>query len=182
MTGDPSPTGGRDLSGFKRRAATIPPPPRTQAPRPRPTKASVSPDAPPAPSATGRGARGRRQGAPPRDVPTVEAPPDNRRIKVMTSIPAALHHRLRQAANDAGTFKADIVLEALDRRGDTIRAERQEIRLRRRRVIDATQCQLYLTTDQRAELDGLAADVGLSRSDLVTRLLELHLPPANLQQ
>ena len=158
-------TGDRDLSAFKRRAATVPPPPRTASPSAQrvPAKAAAEPPVP----------RARRAPAP-RPAPAVV---DTRRLKVMTSIPAALHHRLRVTAEEAGTYKADIVLDALARRSDTMRAERQGSRLRRRRVTDATQCQLYLTADQRSELDGLAGELGLSRSDLVTRLLELHLPP-----
>jgi len=94
----------------------------------------------------------------------------------MTGIPAELHQRLRQAADQAGTYKADVVLGALARHSDALRTRSGPGQPRRRRVADATQCQLYLTGAQRSDLDDLAHELGLSRSELVTRLLELDLP------
>jgi hypothetical protein len=106
----------------------------------------------------------------------------SRRIKVGVSVPAALHGRLRSAAEERSCFKADVVLDALDVQAELLRQEHEEKSRggrtrsgRRRRVVDATPCELYLTEDERQSLDDLAAAVGESRSAVVTRLLELEL-------
>jgi hypothetical protein len=83
-------TPGRDLSAFQ-------PPSRAVA---------VAPPPPPAEQPLG---------------PTPSAPPawndDTPRRKVMTSVPAVLHRRLREAAEAAGQFKGDLVVEALRAHG-----------------------------------------------------------------
>ncbi len=101
----------------------------------------------------------------------------------MTALAADLHRRLRAEAEARGVFKADVVLEAYANHGEEVRQERRSasrsglpLRERRRKaVVDATQCQLYLTDAERDALDELAAEVFLSRSELVSRLLELEL-------
>lgn len=95
------------------------------------------------------------------------------RRKVMTSLPAPLHRRLRQRAEEECRFKGDVVVDALRLHGASMERDAGARPLRRRRrVEDATQCQLYLTDTERGELDGLGALLGMSRSALVTALLE----------
>jgi hypothetical protein len=99
----------------------------------------------------------------------------------MVSIPVVLHAQLRTATEDRDCFKGDVVLDAYDHFADEVRKERakgagRRTRSgRRRRVADPTPCQLYLSEDERRVLDELAAEVGESRSALVTRLLRLEL-------
>jgi hypothetical protein len=101
----------------------------------------------------------------------------------MTALAADLHRRLREEAEERGAFKTDVVLEALARNGQKLREQQKAdhhggapLRQRRRKAVaDATQCQLYLTDDERELLDGLATDLRLSRSELVSRLLEMEL-------
>jgi hypothetical protein len=93
----------------------------------------------------------------------------------MTSVPAQLHRRLREAADGEGRFKGDVVVEALRTHGSTLTRPHVRPSRRRARVEDATQCQLYLTDAERQEIDELAQRLGLSRSGLVTLLLERAL-------
>ena len=172
----------RDLSGFRleppRRTVNVPPPapppPESPARRPRAgdstsslqngrTRASGRP-APEASAAVGTGASG--------PLP---------RRKVMTALAADLHRRLRAEAEARGAYKADVVLDAYDRHAEALRrdhlasASRPPRRPRRRRAVeDATQCQLYLTNEERVRIDNLAVEIGLSRSELVSRLVELE--------
>jgi hypothetical protein len=102
-----------------------------------------------------------------------------RRIKVGVSVPATLHGQLRTATEERSCFKADVVLDALDAHAERLRQEDEERPRggrtrsgRRRRVVDATPCELYLTEAERQSVDELAAAVGESRSAVVTRLLE----------
>ncbi|MGH9022236.1 MAG: hypothetical protein ACRDV9_03920 [Acidimicrobiia bacterium] len=104
------------------------------------------------------------------------------RRKVMTSLPAPLHRRLREVAEGESRFKGDLVLEALRAHGSSIERDSNARPLRRRRrVEDATQCQLYLTDTERSELDSLGELLGMSRSALVTALLELALDADSMQ-
>ena len=101
----------------------------------------------------------------------------------MTALAADLHRRLRAEAEARGVFKADVVLDAYANHIEKVREERRSARRgglpprerRRKAVVDATQCQLYLSDAERDMLDTAAADGGLSRSELVSRLLELEL-------
>ena len=99
----------------------------------------------------------------------------------MTALAADLHRRLRAEAEARGAYKADVVLDAYDRHAEALRrdhlasASRPPRRARRRRAVeDATQCQLYLTNEERVRIDNLAVEIGLSRSELVSRLVELE--------
>lgn len=155
----------RDLSGFAKRTIDVAPPP-------------PPPPAPAAPAQANQESK-RRPGPKARKGAADRQP---RRIKVGVSLPAALHARLRGATEERSCFKADVVLDALDEFAERLRREHKEKASggrrrsgRRRRVVDGTACELYVTEDERQELDQLAADVGESRSALVTRLLELAL-------
>jgi hypothetical protein len=104
----------------------------------------------------------------------------------MTALAADLHRRLRTEAETRGVYKADVVLDAFANHMDDVRDERRSEQRdgrrprerRRKTVVDATQCQLYLSDAERDMLDAAAADVGLSRSEMVSRLLELELDGA----
>lgn len=172
----------RDLSAFRdgptpRTVDVAPPPPPSERQAPKqPARTVPQPVLPLA--------------RPPRETSTTTgtprpSEPDERapRRKVMAAIAADLHRRLRAEADKRGVYKADIVLDGYMHHGDALRREHaasvqtgmpQRVR-RRRAVVDATQCQLYLTDAERARIDDLAAEVGRSRSELVSRLVELEL-------
>ena len=172
---------GRDLSGFRdlpRRAVDIAPP-TAPAPRISETGSGVTGE-----GSTTRRSR-RRAGGSGAPTPASEkrgtVGRDPRR-KVMVALAADLHRRLRSEAERRGVFKADVVLDGYRLHAETLRGEHKAskpgiaLRTRRRRAVeDATQCQLYLTDTERDQIDSLAAEIGLSRSDLVSRLVELEL-------
>jgi hypothetical protein len=98
----------------------------------------------------------------------------------MTALSADLHRRLRVEADARGVYKADVVLDGYSHHADALRrhfaGSSMPPRSRRRRTVqDATQCQLYLSDEERDRIDELAAEISLSRSDLVSRLVELEL-------
>ena len=164
----------RDLTGFAKRSVAVPAPPPPPAP-------ASSPAAQPPPAQTSQENRPRQRSTPSKAGKSqVDKAP--RRIKVGVSLPAKLHGQLRAATEERLCFKADVVLDAFDAFGGQLRQEHKESAQgrraragRRRRVVDGTACELYVTEDERLSLDQLAAEVGESRSALVTRLLELEL-------
>lgn len=163
----------RDLSAFQaERAVNVPPPP----PPPPPPAAEAKRAGPPKPADKRQEERAKRAS---RVVTPAE--PARKRAKVMVSVPVLLHAALRAAAEERDCFKGDVVLDAYDRFADQLREEHAKgaghrtRSGRRRRVADPTPCQLYLSQDERRSLDNLAAEVGESRSALVTRLLRLEL-------
>ncbi len=156
----------RDLSAFSKRAITVPPPPPPAPVAPQELKAAPDKQ---------KTTKGRPSTSEPQARPgPVGKPP--RRIKVGVSVPATLHGQLRTATEERSCFKADVVLDALDAHAERLRQEDEERPRtrsgRRRRVVDATPCELYLTEAERQSVDELAAAVGESRSAVVTRLLE----------
>jgi hypothetical protein len=176
----------RDLSGFRaespHRAVDVAPPPSAPPPSPvrdgartadRPRKVRSTPaSGRTAPDSITAGITGRAGRAP--------------RRKVMVALAADLHRRLRAQAEAQGVFKADVVVDAYDHYAEALRREHHAAsaglhpRARRRRSVeDATQCQLYLTDEERGRIDNLAMEIGLSRSELASRLLERALSPAS---
>lgn len=145
----------RDLSAFQTppaRTVAVPPPP----------------DRPPSPQ-------------PATTTPTAIAPFPNEQVgewddaprrKLTTSIPARLHRLLRQEADQQARFKGDLVIEALHAHGSVLGCDHGRLARRRVRVEDPTQCQLYLTDQEREQLDQVARHLGVSRSGVVTMLLE----------
>jgi hypothetical protein len=113
----------------------------------------------------------------PRAWPAAGEWDDAPRRKVTTSIPARLHRLLRDEADRQGRFKGDLVIEALHAHAGDLACSHERLARRRVRVEDPTQCQLYLTDQERQRLDELARRLGVSRSGIVTMLLEraLHL-------
>ena len=100
----------------------------------------------------------------------------------MTALAAELHRRLRAEADRRGVYKADVVLDGYAHHAEAVRRERTATgpgpppRARRRRAVeDATQCQLYLTDAERRRIDDRAGELGFSRSELVSHLIEFEL-------
>jgi hypothetical protein len=91
------------------------------------------------------------------------------------SIPAQVHRLLREQAEQQDRFKGDLVVEALRAHGESLVCDHHRFARRRVRVEDPTQCQLYLTDLERQAIDDLAHRLGLSRSRLITMLLERTL-------
>lgn len=124
---------------------------------------------------------------PPQPGGSVPATPD-KATKVMHSVPVDVLDQLKQAATRSGRSYTDIVVACiLDHRGDLAPGENHDrddsplaaLDRRRRQADRATgrraQLTLYLTTAERAELDRLAADLGMARSRLVTAALQRGL-------
>lgn len=122
---------------------------------------------------------GRRVGKP--------GPPlDQSRIRVTTNVPAALARQAKERAEQEELYLSDLVLGAYARHHQVVRDERStsegggaglppRVRRRRRRVADPTQFVLYLSRRELEVVDGLAQGSGMSRSELVSTLLDLEL-------
>ena len=108
------------------------------------------------------------------------------KTRAVTSIPTALHRRVKEATEERGTFQTELLLDAFiahhqalrDRYGPS--ADRAGLpprpRPRRRHSDGVSPCVLFLLPEEIAVLDALAAELGgMSRSELVTRLYELEL-------
>ncbi len=114
------------------------------------------------------------------------APPVKKRA--VTSIPTALHRRVKEAIDARGTFQTELLLDAFIAHHETLRktygasADRAGLpprpRPRRRHADGVSPCVLFLLPQEIEVLDDLAAELGsMSRSELVTRLYELELGP-----
>lgn len=106
--------------------------------------------------------------------------------KVMHSVPGDALSALRRVALRTGRTNTDIVLECLVRHSASIQAEQADtaqlsalerrVRTRRRRDRQrASQLTLYLTPDERHEVDTIAQAAGMNRSRLVTEALDRGL-------
>lgn len=174
-----------DLSAFRGGdgggAVDVPPPP------PPRRREEPDPNAPPSPT-TGeqreRGSAGRRAR---KAKPEAVQP----RSKVTTNVPAVLVRGAKERAEQEELYLSDVVLGAYARHHQAVRKRLSGAttaaaglpprpRRRRRRVVDPTQFVLYLSREELEVLDGLAKECGISRSELVSTVLELELeaPPA----
>lgn len=186
----------------EKRAASTLPPPRPPAPPPveperveperveEPSEpdtsqaagASTTADSEP----TGRVDRppGRARRSRPRPQPAVEEATHPTPAAVW--IPSELHEQLRARAARQQQSKTALFLDSFEAAYEQLRAGRSQATPRRSvlpprptrrrgRVDRGTQLSLYLTVGEREVIDGLAAELSLSRSALVTRVLELAL-------
>lgn len=106
--------------------------------------------------------------------------------RVLTSIPADVHRQVKAAADEHGTYQTEILLDAYSHHHAKLRAEYRPLtdreglpprpRPRRRHVGGGVStCVLFLSDEERAILDECAAELGMSRSELVTHLFEREL-------
>lgn len=106
--------------------------------------------------------------------------------RVLTSIPAELHRRVKAAAEERSTYQTEILLDAYANHQKELRAEYSAVtereglppRPRPRRRHDGSgvsTCVLFLSDEERGILDKCAAELGMSRSELVSHLFEREL-------
>lgn len=187
----------RDLAGLNPpRRPSIPAPPPRPAPRGIATANSVA-NATTQPAATTleeTPPTAAAADARPAVVPAAAAPPPapepparsgdvGRKRKIAVSVPRAVSDRLREYATVEDRYLSDVVLDAVAAQQHDFQPQQREPaglarRPRRaRRGQQATQLFVYLTGDEIASLDELAAAVGFSRSRVVAESLDRHLPP-----
>lgn len=106
--------------------------------------------------------------------------------RVLTSVPTEVQQRLKAAVEERGTYQTEVLLDAYSHHHRALRNEFQALTERdglpprprpRRRHIGGgvATCVLFLSEEECKVLDDCAAELGMSRSELVTRLLEREL-------
>ena len=106
------------------------------------------------------------------------------------SIDATLHEALKRAAQERGDLpQTELFLDAFAHQHQAVREEfgdsamqerdglppRPRSRPRRRHLGGVSACSLFLTGEEREVIDALAGELSMSRSELVSRLLEAEL-------
>lgn len=106
--------------------------------------------------------------------------------RVLTSVPAEVQRRLKAAVERRGTYQTELLLDAYGHHHRTLRKEFSAVterdglparpRPRRRHVGGGVAtCVLFLSDEERGVIDECAGELGMSRSELVTHLLEREL-------
>ena len=106
-----------------------------------------------------------------------------------TNVPAALARLAKERAEQEELYLSDLVLGAYARHHQEVRDRYSRSgapgaglpsrpRRRRRRVADPTQFVVYLSQEELEVFDDLANECGISRSELVSTLLELDTEAA----
>lgn len=121
---------------------------------------------------------------PPSPVPVARIPRQGRKKRVNVSIPVELSQRFTERANEEDRYLTDMVLDAyrnhFAKLRDEYEAERGDLDLpyrprRRKAATGRVTHMLYLAAPEAAVIDGSAVEIGLTRSELVSQLLELEL-------
>lgn len=121
---------------------------------------------------------------PPGPVPVARIPRQGRKKRVNVSIPVELSQRFTERANEEDRYLTDMVLDAyrnhFAKLRDEYEAERGDADLpfrprRRKAATGRVTHMLYLAAPEAAVIDGSAVEIGLTRSELVSQLLELEL-------
>jgi hypothetical protein len=101
--------------------------------------------------------------------------PDRRRHVALT-LPRQVKERLLEAADVLGWALGDWVLAAAAEHGPRLHEALGQVEVRKRpRVEDATYTALYITLEEREEIDDQAVACGLNRSAFVTAVTRLGL-------
>ena len=186
-----------DFSGFQaERKVDVPPPPKKKAPaKPKSSgkkgkkgkkKKVVAVEAPAAtreePPAPAPGLVPVRKPAVPAKTPP--KPKTGRKKRVNVSIPVELSRRFTERAAQEDRYLTNMVLDAYRDHfagmRDRFLAEQGEADLpfrprRRKAASGRVTHMLYLAAPEIAVIDGSAVEIGLSRSELVSQLIELDL-------
>ena len=170
-----------DLSGFDKRASTVPPPPLV----PPPGDEGPGDEAPPAPAPRRRSeSRPRRSGAPARQPATGAAP----KVQFFVHLPAEQHGWLREQAQARGWPKREVILEAFLNHRDELPGHDAEVERRaaaglpprapgRRKEVGGIPSNVYMGRNEAEVLDRHAQELGMSRSQMVAELLALAAGP-----
>lgn len=98
------------------------------------------------------------------------------RRHVGLTVPRSVKERMLEAASVIEWSVGRWVLAAAAEEGPRLRSRLGDVQVRKRpRLPDATFTAIYLTDDERAELDDQATDCGLNRSAFVTAVARLAL-------
>jgi hypothetical protein len=120
--------------------------------------------------------------APP--TPSAPIPKPGRKKRVNVSLPVGLSQRFTERAAEEDRYLTDMVLDAYRNHYAAMRdeydADRGDVDLpfrprRRKAVAGRVTHMLYLAAPEAAVIDGSAVEIGLSRSELVSQLLEKEL-------
>ncbi len=177
--------GDLDLSGFgaapERRVDVSPPKKKSTKKQPRkkkPTAAKAPQKKAPAPAEGASAARAARK------APSPAKAPSGRKRRVNVSLPVELSLRFTEAADREDRYLTDMVLDAYRDHfagfREEILAQRGDLEIpfrprRRKTVSGRVTHMLYLAGPEVAVLDASAAEVGLTRSELIARLLDRDL-------
>ena len=102
--------------------------------------------------------------------------PSSRRRHVALTLPRPVKNGLIEAAEVIGWSVGDWVLAAAAEHGPRLREALGQVEVRKRpRVEDATYTALYITPEEREEIDDQAVACGLNRSAFVTAVARLGL-------
>lgn len=190
-----------DFSGFQaERKVDVPPPPKRKT-KPEPAKPKPAGKK----GKKGKKGKGKAQEAPPADtspeppVSRPEPPPaprpvtspkaagksrTGRKKRVNVSLPVELSQRFTERAAQQDRYLTDMVLDAYRDHYAEIRdryiAEQGDVDLpfrprRRKAATGRVTHMLYLAAPEIAVIDGSAVEIGMSRSELVSQLLDLEL-------
>ncbi len=105
--------------------------------------------------------------------------------RVLTSVPFELYDRVKEATEKRRTYQTELLLDAFAHHHQALReqfgqsAVRDGLpprrRPRRRHGGAVSPCVLFLHPEEKEVVDGLADELGMSRSELVTHLFEREL-------
>ena len=100
-------------------------------------------------------------------------------------MPAEVYARAKDATERRRTYQTELLLDAFGHHHQALREEFGQAtvrdglpprpRPRRRHAGGVSPCVLFLTPEEKEVIDGLASELGMSRSELVTHLFEREL-------
>lgn len=168
---------GVDLSGFGKRASTVPPPAIAKPARSEPAQ----PAEPAAETPVRRPARpGRRKANPELEIQSA----NDGKVQFFVHLPPEQHVWLRERATAAGWPKREVILEAFLAHRDALQGHDADTKRRsaaglpprepgRRKEVGGIPSNVYMGRAEAEVLDRHARDLGMSRSQMVSELLAL---------
>ncbi len=175
-----------DFSGFQAERKVDVPPPQKKAPAEKPAKKGKKKKKKSAAKKVSHPTAQAEKNTPPELATPDRATPQKpgRKKRVNVSLPVELSQRFTEKAAEEDRYLTDMVLDAYRNHYGAMRdeylPEQRDADLpfrprRRKGTTGRVTHMLYLAGPEVAVIDGSAAEIGLSRSELVSRLLEREL-------